>query len=583
MASDATRRALFSASMKHSKIHIKSGKTLATILLWLAPLLLVVPNIILDFTEISYNGWIRTANIAIPVGVYLVALAMWRRNGITLLCMLPIMVLCCFQIVLLFLYGESIIAIDMFLNVVTTNVGEASELLDNLTVPIITVVIIYLPLIVLAIVATAKKSRLSDDSRIAGLITGSAAIAIGIICGICCTYTTDIHYTPSRQLFPVNVCHNIVIAGERTEQTLHYNDASAPYTFYARSTHAADEPEIYVMVIGETSRADNWQLAGYERPTTPRLSERQNLVYFRHVLSESNTTHKSVPLMLSHIGCDQFADSIYCIHSIIDAFGEAGYSTTWISNQQHNGALIDFMGERAHNANFLCDDGGQHYDMEVCSALRHTLATDSAARKFIVIHTYGSHFNYTERYPADFEPFGHVADDSASPENRGNLMRAYDNSIAYTDAVLDSIISIIDAQSCPAAMIYASDHGEDIYDDARGRFLHASPTPTYCQLHVPMVLWMSDQYKANNYDKYARAIRHSTDDIASSRSVSHTLLSLADIDTPIYSATDAITDEAFRSPERMYLNDYNEAVPLQYSGLRRPDFERLTAHNISYK
>ena len=53
-----------------------------------------------------------------------------------------------FQIVLLYLFGQSVIAVDMFLNLVTTNPGEALELLDNLIPAIIIVVLLYIPALV---------------------------------------------------------------------------------------------------------------------------------------------------------------------------------------------------------------------------------------------------------------------------------------------------------------------------------------------------------------------------------------------------------------------------------------------------
>lgn len=67
-----------------------------------------------------------------------------------------------FQIVLLYLFGQSVIAVDMFLNLVTTNPGEALELLDNLIPAIIIVVLLYIPALVLAAVAVSKKRRLSE-------------------------------------------------------------------------------------------------------------------------------------------------------------------------------------------------------------------------------------------------------------------------------------------------------------------------------------------------------------------------------------------------------------------------------------
>ena len=114
--------------------------------LWLCPVLLLVPNIGLTITE-SYSGLSKTANLLLPFGLYLLACSASRKIGRTIMWLIPLMILCAFQIVLLFLYGESIIAIDMFMNVMTTNVGEATELLSNLIPAILTVCAIYMPLI----------------------------------------------------------------------------------------------------------------------------------------------------------------------------------------------------------------------------------------------------------------------------------------------------------------------------------------------------------------------------------------------------------------------------------------------------
>ena len=49
----------------------------------------------------------------------------------------------------LYLFGRSIIAVDMFLNLTTTNSGEALELLDNLLPAVIGVFVVYIPALVL--------------------------------------------------------------------------------------------------------------------------------------------------------------------------------------------------------------------------------------------------------------------------------------------------------------------------------------------------------------------------------------------------------------------------------------------------
>ena len=100
-------------------------------------------------------------------------------------------------------------------------------------------------------------------------------------------------------LYPLNVCYNVGLAFQRTALTQNYHRTSKDFTFHALPTHLKEKREVYVMVVGETSRALNWQLYGYERETNPFLSRQPGLIAFPKVLTESNTTHKSVPMLMS--------------------------------------------------------------------------------------------------------------------------------------------------------------------------------------------------------------------------------------------------------------------------------------------
>lgn len=558
----------------------KVTRTTATVLMWLLPLLLVVPNIALDITEISYSALDRAVNFLLPVGVWLLLCSLWKRPGRTALFLIPIMVLCAFQIVLLFLYGESIIAIDMFLNVATTNPSEAGELLGCLSTAIITVLALYLPPIGVAIWLTVAKTDLCRARRRPAIVAGGVLAAAGLVCLLTDVAVSD--YRPDRKLFPVNVVSNMFCAAGRTERTETYYANSRNFSFDATDTRDTAQPEIYVLIVGETSRAGNWQLFGYDRPTNPRLSRREGLVCCPKALSESNTTHKSVPLMLSHLSAVEFGDSIYRSKGIIDVFKDAGYSTAWLSNQKRNHSLIDFFGSEADETRFITDDGAAHYDDELCGLLDDFLERNKARKCFVVLHTYGSHFCYNERYPERFSRFTPDSPCDASADNRERLINAYDNSIRYIDTVLDSIIGIVQRRNVPASVVYAADHGEDIYDDDRGRFLHASPTPTYRQLHVPMFVWMSDSYRKTYPEKSECVRTNSGKDISTSRSVFHTLLSLAGADTRFLDTRAALCETVYTPSERVYLNDYDEAVPLRESGLRDEDFRQLHAAGISY-
>lgn len=567
--------------MKHSDIEHTSRRAYlwSGILLWLLPLTLIVPNAALGFTEFLYTPWDRLANFFLPLGVYMLLAGCWKRTGLLSLLSLPLMILCAFQIVLLYLYGESIIAIDMFLNVVTTNFTEATSLLNNLIPSIVCVCLLYLPPLTLGIILTRNKWYASRGQRRPMLIAGAVAAAAGIVFfGM--AYGIDRDYRPERKLFPVNVICNMFKAAERTEQTRRYTETSAGFRFDARATRP-DSAEVYVLVIGETSRADNWQLAGYERPTNPRLSRRNGITFFDKVLSESNTTHKSVPLLMSHISSEEFGDSLTRVKGIIDAFKEAGFRTAWISNQQHNGSYIDFFGEQADSVHFLVDDGRLHLDTDVVPVLRQFLNDNSGQPTFIAIHTYGSHFVYRDRYPREDAFFTPENKTQAEKSNRDQLTNAYDNTIRYTDLVLDSIIGAVEATGRPAGLLYLSDHGEDIFDDSRGRFLHASPNPTYWQIHIPLLVWTSDEFRSRYPELQRRLEEHRHLNISSGRSVFHTLADMAGLTMPMLDRSSSLASESFREPVRRYLNDYNESVPLGESGLRTVDIEKFNSMNIS--
>lgn len=211
---------------------------------------LAIPNIALCFTEnMSLPG--KLANVLVPVSAVWLAMTLSRRPGKMVWALFPLIFFAAFQIVLLYLFGRSVIAVDMFLNLVTTNPGEALELLDNLVPAIVTVVVVYIPVLVLGTCSlrrkeTLEKSFLRRQRRIAAYV-----FAAGLL-SLVGAYFADEDYRIENDMYPVNVCYNLVLAVERSDATARYAETSAGFTFNAKSTHAKDSTEVYVFVIGET-------------------------------------------------------------------------------------------------------------------------------------------------------------------------------------------------------------------------------------------------------------------------------------------------------------------------------------------
>lgn len=548
--------------------------------MWATPLLLIIPNICLCITE--YNSvWAKITNVALPLGLYGLLMSLSRKIGRSILLFFPIMFFGAFQIVLLFLYGESIIAIDMYVNVLTTSVSEATELLGNLLNAIFTVIIIYVPTITFGIYLKVKHRYVESAPRRQLLRCSAIVTGIGVVFLILATIFAN-KFSARRELFPYNVIENLGTAIYRTNESMHYHTTSNDFDYGAVSTRDKDEKEIYVVVIGETSRADNWQLFGYDRPTNPLLSVRDNLYTFDKVLSEINTTHKAVPMLLSYLTPENFGDSVAHTRSIFQAYNALGYRTAFLSNQRRNHSYIDYYGEEAQYHKFISENGGPQRDFNLIRPMCEIIEGTNNNKIFIMLHTYGSHFEYRKRYPTEYSYFTPDSNSDASNKNRRQLVNAYDNTIRYTDAMLDSIISTLDNLNVSAAMVYLSDHGEDIFDDERGRFLHSSPTPTYYQIHVPMIIWLSDEYRAAHPEAEVAITANRHKNIASTSSLFHTLLDLTGVRSPYYDASYSLLSPQFTERPRRYLNDYNESVPLDESGIRAEDILIFKQNNISH-
>ena len=515
---------------------------------------LTLPNLVLSTTEqLTWGG--RIAGVAMPLAVYWLLLSLSRKTGRTMIMMLPVLFLGAFQMVLTYLYGRGPIAVDMWLNLVTTNSGEVGELLSQLLPAIVWVVVIYIPTLALAATLWARKRHAPDTfvkkQRLPALCATTAALLYTA------TLTALTPYSPTNDMFPLNAVCNFGMAFGRQTVSVRYKESSKDFKYYAKCSFADNEAETLVLVIGETSRADNWQLYGYSRKTNPLLTQTKGLTVFTDYMSQSNTTHKSVPILLSLAEADNY-DILYHTKGIMQAFREAGYHTVYLSNQQRNHSFIDFLGEQADDCLFLRDSHPDNaYDTDLLVPLAQKLARQKGRRTFVVLHTYGSHFSYADRYPDFMREFQSDQYDGAKRQYRPQLINAYDNSICQTDLLLRHIIEQLTAHGGSAAMVYTSDHGEDIFDDARHLFLHASPFPSFWQLHVPLIVWTSPVYR-QRHGAITSALDANRHKAAESNSVFHTLLTMGGVTTSYRNDSLSLASPIYTSHRRLFIDDHNQ-------------------------
>ena len=308
-------------------------------------------------------------------------------------------------------------------------------------------------------------------------------------------------------------------------------DARRPASAQAR------RPRLLVLVVGETVRAGNWGLNGYARQTTPELAAR-NVVNFPQVSACGTSTEVSLPCMFSAQGREHYdRDAIRGSESLLDVAARAGVAVLWRDNQSGcKGvcARVPSQAMGAKDAPRLCS-GDRCFDEILLSGLADKLKA-MPGDALVVLHMLGNHGpTYFDRYPPAFERWTPVCRTAElSRCTRSEVVNAYDNAILYTDSVLGRLIDLLKAQgSHDAAMMYVSDHGESLGE--YGLFLHGAPysiAPEQ-QTRVPMVLWLSPQFAADDGLDIA-CLRNAARRPASHDNLFSTVLGAFDVQTSVY-------------------------------------------------
>ena len=546
--------------------------------------ILMFTNCVLFFTE-PMSVAARFAYLSIPLGVQMWLMALVKRPGKMFLFLLVKSILDAFQLVLIKLFGGSIIAVDMFINLISTSATEAGELLSNLWPVILLLLIIYIPAIILSIRSVKNPLPLQEDFRRKMFKIAAIVFLIGLA-GIAGAKFSKKGFRLKDDLYPVNVLYNLKFAIQKTHRVLEYPRTCENFTYGARKVRIPDSGqtdgrEIYVLILGETARAESWSIYGYERNTTPNLDTLSDIVVFKDALTQSNTTHKSLSLILSPAEAADY-DIVYRTKSIITAFKEAGFKTVFITNQNYNKSFTHYFAQEADLLYSLSEKEGEKKsdDHQMLPYLDRALQQEEGDL-FIIIHLYGSHFNYHERYTDRFRKFVPDKAPEIALKYFTELVNSFDNTILSTDDLIAQIIRKIDSTKAGSAVMYISDHGEDLMDDKRERFLHASPIPTFYQLHVPYLIWFSEKYKNIYPDKFRTAVAHAQEPV-SSNSVFPTLLDIASVSTPYLDSALSVVSDRFKAVPRTYLTDRDGCSRIDELHLNNLDITEFKKKGLRY-
>jgi heptose-I-phosphate ethanolaminephosphotransferase len=299
-------------------------------------------------------------------------------------------------------------------------------------------------------------------------------------------------------------------------RTAKSQSARTHFTFHdVRSANAADaeNPQVYVVVIGESSRRSHWSLYGYDRATTPKLDQmRDQLVVFEDVSSNATITMYSVTLALTRASPSSWEVARH-EKSLLTLLREGGYSVSWISNQEKFGFSENPVTSIAAEANTVSFNNDyvndltyqgprDPFDTNLLARLDRELdrLRASKQRAVIFLHMMGSHEAYDQRYPPAFDVLhGDSQPRAGLTSKQSRIIDTYDNSIRFTDYVLSSVIQRVAGLNEPAAVVYFSDHGERLFESDQPTLSgHGFPQQSVAELEVPTLLWLSPAYIHHN-------------------------------------------------------------------------------------
>ena len=321
-----------------------------------------------------------------------------------------------------------------------------------------------------------------------------------------------------------------------------------------------------VLVVGESFIRQHSPLYGYPLNTTPMLVREQaagRLTTFTDVVSPYRFTTAA---MRNIISCNSMsAGQIWSeLPPLTAVFKHSGYKVTMYDNQRTwskntlfsftlNNYLFDSrIADKCYDA---FNDSCFKYDDDIVD---YFIRKEKIGRgcELAVFHLMGQHFNAIERYPAQFAYF---TSDSISwrrepwmTDGKRQEIAEYDNAVRYNDYVLGRIFNIFKDEK--AAVVFLSDHGEEIYDyrDSKGRKHNSTDLQnmmTY-QFAIPMTVWCSDAYRSA-FPGIAEALSKSASRPMMSDDTPQLLFHLAGLQTPYYNHRRDILSDDYIQPHRL--------------------------------
>lgn len=289
-------------------------------------------------------------------------------------------------------------------------------------------------------------------------------------------------------IVPINYVRNIyrvvkmkIYEKSSKEFNIITNNFGKPENFFN------DKKNLVVIVVGESARAKNWGLNGYERNTSEFLDKhRDNIVNFTNVESCGSSTFVSVPCIFSHMSSSNFSlNRAKNTENILDIFKNFGFDVFWLSN---NGDCKNVC----NRVYFKHVESANNFDDKLFEDAKVIVENGNNKNTILVLHQRGSHGPlYYKQYPENFDKYQPSCKSDIKDCDIQEVINSYDNSILYTSYLLSEFIDFLGQQKNydNILLLYVSDHGESFGE--KNMLMHAGPyvLTKNEQWKVPMFMW----------------------------------------------------------------------------------------------
>lgn len=433
---------------------------------------------------------------------------------------------------------------SMMVNVLQTDIHESKELLSLR-------LLLALGLLAILPIGLMWRAEIKRASFISQLKSNLATLVIACLVAIAAVMLTfqsmaSVMRNHKQIRFMINPLNSIYALGLIAREP--FIQLKLPTVKIGEDAHrgaswaTSTKPLLLILVVGETARAANFSLNGYERNTNPELSQ-ENVVSFKQAYSCGTSTAASVPCMFSHLGRVDYGKRNANYENLLPVLKRAGMAVLWRDNNA--------------GCKGVCskDEGQdmQHLSVQgICTAqecldeiLLHQLDAkvdillkgNKAKGAVIILHQMGSHGPaYYLRSPKAFKIFLPECETNTLQScTREQVINAYDNTILYTDHFLAQTLQWLKARSgrFDAAMLYMSDHGESLGEN--NTYLHGLPymIAPDVQTHIPMIVWLSPQMEQRT-GVTMQCLREQQEKPFSHDNLFHSVLGVLDIQTNVY-------------------------------------------------